>query len=36
MDADLISLARTLAGERLARLPRRWAHVRGVARGVVA
>ena len=31
MDSDLIGLARTAAAERLAELPRRWAHVQGVA-----
>jgi putative nucleotidyltransferase with HDIG domain len=31
MDSDLIARARAVAGERLAGLPRRWAHVQGVA-----
>jgi putative nucleotidyltransferase with HDIG domain len=31
MDSDLTALARTAAAERLAELPRRWAHVQGVA-----
>lgn len=31
MDSDLIALARTATAERLAELPRRWAHVQGVA-----
>ncbi|HWU46111.1 MAG TPA: HD domain-containing protein [Humibacter sp.] len=31
MGSDLIDLARTLAGERLSGVPRRWTHVQGVA-----